>query len=212
MSRLFCDTCIIELIGLVALKYSDISGLERSIDAAYKIASQRLFDVFFDKFKLLVHLRALKNYLMLGHGDFADQLMDTLGSVFNSLPCQILLRTLPSPSLARPANTLYRHNLTATLETAIRSSNAHKDGSDVLRRLDVRMLEYSHGELGWDVFTLEYKVDPPIDAVVDPDAMVKYLKLFSHLWKIKRIEGTLSKAWMRTTSGTKSFLRVPGNV
>lgn len=72
------------------------------------------------------------------------------------------------------------------------------------------MLEYSHGELGWDAFTLEYKLDPPIDAVVDTDASIKYLKLFSHLWKIKRIEMTLSKSWMRTTSGTKSLLRVHG--
>jgi gamma-tubulin complex component 3 len=62
-----------------ALKYSDIAGLERSIDKAYQIASQRLFDVFFDKFKLLDHLKALKNYLLLGHGDFADQLMEILG-------------------------------------------------------------------------------------------------------------------------------------
>lgn len=62
-----------------ALKYSDISGLERSIDTAYQTASQRLFEVFIEKFKLLDHLRALKHYLMLGHGDFADQLMETLG-------------------------------------------------------------------------------------------------------------------------------------
>lgn len=114
------------------------------------------------------------------------------------------------PSLSRQAAQLSLHNLTATLETAIRSSNAQLDEPDVLRRLDVRMLEYAHGELGWDVFTLEYKVDPPIDAVVDPDASIKYLKLFSHLWKIKRMEVTLSKAWMRTTSGTKSLVRVPG--
>jgi gamma-tubulin complex component 3 len=62
-----------------ALKYSDIAGLERSIDAAYQTASHRLFEVFIEKFKLLDHLRALKHYLMLGHGDFADQLMEALG-------------------------------------------------------------------------------------------------------------------------------------
>ena len=56
-----------------ALKYSDIAGLERSIDAAYQIAGQRLFEVFLEKFKLLDHLSALKNYLMLGHGDFSDR-------------------------------------------------------------------------------------------------------------------------------------------
>lgn len=114
------------------------------------------------------------------------------------------------PSLTKPANTLYRHNLTATLETAIRSSNAQNDSSDVLRRLDARMLEYSHGEIGWDVFTLEYKVDAPIDTVLDPDSMEKYLKLFKHLWQMKRIEGALNKGWMRIAGGARTFLRVPG--
>ncbi|OSX60169.1 hypothetical protein POSPLADRAFT_1047637 [Postia placenta MAD-698-R-SB12] len=174
------------------LKYSDIAGLERSIDTAYQIASQRLFEVFFEKYKLLDHLQALKHYLLLGYGDFTDQLMETL-----------------SPSLTRPANTLYRHNLTATLESAIRSSNAQNDPPDVLRRLDARMMEYSHGEIGWDVFTLEYKVDSPIDTVLDPEAMIKYLKLFNHLWKIKRIENTLSNGWMRIAGGARTFLRVP---
>ncbi|KAH9844172.1 gamma-tubulin complex DGRIP91/SPC98 component [Rhodofomes roseus] len=174
------------------LQYSDIAGLERSIDAAYQIASQRLFEVFFEKYNLLDHLLALKHYMLLGYGDFIDQLMETL-----------------SPSLSRPANTLYRHNLTATLESAIRSSNAQNDTPDVLRRLDARMLEYSHGEIGWDVFTLEYKVDAPIDTVLDPDTMVKYLRLFNHMWKIKRIESTLTKGWMRIAGGSRTFLQVP---
>lgn len=174
------------------LQYSDIAGLEHSIDTAYQIASRRLFDIFFEKYGLLHHLRALKQYLLLGHGDFADQLMESL-----------------APNLARPANTLYRHNLTATLETAIRQSSAQYDPPDVLRRLDARMLEYSHGEIGWDVFTLEYKVDAPLDTVIDADAMVKYLKLFNHLWKIKRIESALSKGWMRIAGGARTFLRLP---
>ncbi|KAF9221950.1 gamma-tubulin complex, component 3 [Gyrodon lividus] len=174
------------------LKYSDIAGLERSIDSAYSTASQRLFEVFIEKFKLMDHLRALKHYLLLGYGDFAEQLMEALG-----------------PSLTRPANTLYRHNLTATLETAVRTSNAQNDPPDVLRRLDARMLEYSHGEIGWDVFTLEYKVDAPIDTILDPDSMMKYLKLFNHLWKMKRVESTLSQGWMRVAGASRTFLRLP---
>ncbi|KAF8655241.1 hypothetical protein AX16_003145 [Volvariella volvacea WC 439] len=174
------------------LQYSDIAGLERSIDSAYQIASQRLFEIFVDKFKLMDHLAALKNYLMLGYGDFADQLMDAL-----------------LQSLARPANTLYRHNLTATLETAIRSSTAQNDPPGVLRRLDARVLEYSHGEIGWDVFTLEYKVDPPIDTVLDPNSMEQYLKIFKHLWQMKRIEGALNRGWVRVAGGARTFVHLP---
>ncbi|KAG8763621.1 Microtubule-nucleating Tub4p (gamma-tubulin) complex component [Ceratobasidium sp. 423] len=174
------------------LKYSDIAGLEHSIDTAFQIASQRLFDIFLVKFKLMDHLLALKQYLMLGHGDFADQLMEALG-----------------PNLSRPANTLYRHNLTATLDTAIERSNARFDSTDIIRRLDARMLEYSHGEIGWDVFTLEYKVDAPLDTVLDPESMRKYMTLFQHLWQMRRVDVTLTQGWARLASASKTIARVP---
>jgi len=70
---------------MLELQYNDIAGLERSIDTAYKIASKRLFEVFINKFKLLDHLDALRNYLMLGRGDFADQLMEALECVHHRL-------------------------------------------------------------------------------------------------------------------------------
>ena len=58
-----------------------MAGLERSISLAYSVASQRLFDVLFDKFRLLDHLKALRDYLMLGKGDFVEILMESLGCV-----------------------------------------------------------------------------------------------------------------------------------
>lgn len=170
-----------------------MAGLERSISLAYSVASQRLFSVFFTKFRLLDHLRALKDYLMLGKGDFVEILMETLG-----------------PSLSKPANTLYRHDLTATLETALKGSTSARDHPDTLRRLDARMLEFTQGELGWDVFTLEYKVEAPLDTVLDPKAMDSYSKMFKHLWQIKRVEYSLSQIWRRLMTGARTFLRVQG--
>jgi gamma-tubulin complex component 3 len=35
-------------------------------------------EVFFDKFMLLDHLKALKSYLMLGAGDFAELLLEAI--------------------------------------------------------------------------------------------------------------------------------------
>lgn len=54
-------------------------GLERTIDSTYSFASTRLLEIFLDKFKLLDHLRALKDYMMLTKGDFVNRLMETLG-------------------------------------------------------------------------------------------------------------------------------------
>jgi len=70
----------LELISTsAALEYADMASLERSISLAYSTASQRLFELFFDKFRLMDHLRALKDYLMLGKGDFCEILMEQLG-------------------------------------------------------------------------------------------------------------------------------------
>jgi len=43
--------------------------------------------------------------------------------------------------LAKPAQTLFLHNLTGILESAIRATNAQYDDADILKRLDVRLLE-----------------------------------------------------------------------
>ncbi|KAF5867369.1 Microtubule-nucleating Tub4p (gamma-tubulin) complex component [Aspergillus alliaceus] len=172
------------------LRYGDTASLETSIDEAYKITMARLIYLMDEKFKLFDHLRALKKYLLLGQGDFIALLMESLAS-----------------NLDRPANSQYRHTLTAQLEHAIRASNAQYDSPDVLRRLDARMLELSHGEIGWDCFTLEYKIDAPVDVVITPWGSTQYLKVFNFLWRVKRVEFALGSTWRRCMTGARGVLR-----
>ncbi|KAF2202289.1 hypothetical protein GQ43DRAFT_480017 [Delitschia confertaspora ATCC 74209] len=171
------------------LCYGDTANLEKSIGDAYKTTMVRLVDLMANKFKLFEHLQALKKYLLLGAGDFIAVLMESL-----------------SANLDRPANTQFRHTLTAQLEHAVRNSNAQFDSPDVLRRLDSRMLELSHGEIGWDVFTLEYKIDAPVDVIVTPFGSKQYLKVFNFLWRVKRVEFALGSTWRRCMSGARGVL------
>ncbi|KAK2754024.1 Microtubule-nucleating Tub4p (gamma-tubulin) complex component [Arachnomyces sp. PD_36] len=171
------------------LRYGDTATLEISIDEAYKTTMERLIYLMDTRFKLFDHLKALKKYLLLGQGDFINLLMESLAS-----------------NLDRPANSQYRHTLTAQLEHAIRSSNAQYDSPDVLRRLDARMLELSHGEIGWDCFTLEYKIDAPVDVVITPWGSTQYLKVFNFLWRIKRVEFALGSTWRRCMTGARGVL------
>ena len=67
------------------------------------------------------------------------------------------------------------------------------------------MLEYSPGEIGWDCFALEYKIEAPLNAVLDGKAMVEYDRLFHHLWRLKRVESALTQGWMRVTSNSRLF-------
>ncbi|KAI5858067.1 Spc98 family-domain-containing protein [Tricharina praecox] len=177
------------------LRYGDTANLEMSIDEAYKTTMARLIDLMDNKFKLYDHLVALKKFLLLGQGDFIALLMESL-----------------SNSLDRPANTLYRHNLTAQLEHAIRGSNAQFEKQDILARLDARMLELSHGEVGWDVFTLEYKIEAPVDVVVTAYSSKQYLKLFNFLWRVKRVEYALGSSWRRYMTGARGVLKAVDDI
>jgi hypothetical protein len=63
-----------------------------------------------------------------------------------------------SINLENCCSSIYRHNLMAVLETAIRASNIQFENPDIIERLDVRMMEASPGDSGWDVFSLDYQV------------------------------------------------------
>ena len=171
------------------LRYGVTANLETSIDEAYKTTMARLIHLMDSKFRLFDHLNALKKYLLLGQGDFVALLMESLAS-----------------NLDRPAGSQYRHTLTGQLEHAIRGSNAQFDSPDVLRRLDARLLELSHGDIGWDVFTLEYKVDAPVDVVITSWASKQYLVVFNFLWRIKRVEFALGSTWRRLMTGARGIL------
>lgn len=172
------------------LRYGDTATLEAWIDEAYKTTMKRLMDLMSTKFHLFEHLKALKDYILLGQGDFIALLMESLAA-----------------NLDRPAGVQYRHTLTAQLEHAIRGSNAQYDSAEVLRRLDARMLQLSHGDIGWDCFTLEYKIDAPADVVVTEWGNRQYLKVFNFLWRIKRVEFALSSTWRKCMTGARGVLQ-----
>ncbi|CAG9949645.1 unnamed protein product [Clonostachys rosea f. rosea IK726] len=177
------------------LRYGDTATLEAWIDEAYKTTMKRLIDLMANKFHLFQHLQALKDYILLGQGDFIALLMESL-----------------APNLDRPAGAQYRHTLTAQLEDAIRGSNAQHDSPEVLRRLDARMLQLSHGDIGWDCFTLEYKIDAPVDVVVTEWGNRQYLKVFNFLWRIKRVEFALLSTWRKCMTGARGVLQNPDPV
>ncbi|KAK5207679.1 Microtubule-nucleating Tub4p (gamma-tubulin) complex component [Exophiala xenobiotica] len=172
-----------------SLDYANTANLSTSIDMAYKTTMSRLTHLMSTKFGLFTHLTSIKKYMLLAQGDFIDLLIESLAQ-----------------HLDRPVNSMYRHNLTSQLEHAIRHSNAQYDDPEVLRRLDARMLELSSGEIGWDCFTLEYKISPPCDVVITQWANTQYLKIFNLLWRIKRVEFSLNSTCKRSMTGGRGVL------
>ena len=156
----------------------DQSLLSENLSLAHEIVSKDLRALFFDKFHLRTHFEACKKFLLLGQGDFILSLIEVLG-----------------PNLSRAASNLYRHNVSGLLESAVRSSCANSYPKHILDRLDVRLLEVSENDVGWDVFCLEYHTDFPMNIIFSHDVMKKYSALFIYLWRFKRAEKSLSNCW-----------------
>lgn len=145
--------------------------------------------------KLFVHLEGLKDYMFLSKGEFVQILIDEAFTV-----------------LDRPATELHRHHLTGILETALRgcgqvqgASRVHALQDEVMNCVDARMLEAGHGETGWELFTLEYRLTGPLKAVLlDQYSSRAYLRIFNFLWRIKWVSASLQQAWSHLALGARS--------
>ena len=116
-------------------------------------------------------IHKLNKYLLLGQGDMIQSLMESLFE-----------------ELDKPANLIFKHNLQSNLESAIRASNAQYNDPDCLKKLNIKLNNASVGDIGWDIFCLEYKVDLPLSIIFNIKLLKDYQKLFFFFWKIKRIE------------------------
>lgn len=164
--------------GRGGLGYGETDALELLVAEAAKRIDKHLLDVVYNRYKFKEHCLAIKRYLLLGQGDFVQYLMDIVG-----------------PELSEPANTISTFKLAGLLETAIRSSNAQYDDHDILDRLRVKMMPHNTGDRGWDVFSLDYDARIPLDTVFTESVMMRYLRIFNFLWKLRRVEHALISAW-----------------
>ena len=171
--------------SLNALRYGGELRLSELVAKIGATTDSKLLNLMISRFNLRTHLLALRKFMLLSQGDFVTCLMD-----------------LVAPELKKRATQLYRHNLTGMLEGALRSSNAQFEPSYVLDRIGVRLLEASAGDSGWETFSLDYALDAPLNAVVHLDAISKYRTAFHMLWRLKRVEWSLSSSWKQQMSFT----------
>jgi gamma-tubulin complex component 3 len=86
------------------------------------------------------------------------------------------LMDLLAEELGEPASKIYKHTLMGFLETAIRSSNAQYHGAEFLSRLDIKLLEASPGDRGWEIFQLDYQMGDlsALTTIFSDDVMVVF--------------------------------------
>ncbi|KAI8873568.1 hypothetical protein GQ42DRAFT_130885 [Ramicandelaber brevisporus] len=162
------------------------------IEAAYVATSTRLREILFTRYRLMDHLRAIKRYLFLEQGDFAQQLYSLL-----------------LPQLGKPAEKLYRHSLTTALESAIRASNAQYDDASITRCLEVRLsATRPEVQTGWDSFSLAYDVSSPLNAIISQKTMQQYMNVFNFLFRLRHADATLERSWQQLITSARDKTNV----
>jgi len=155
----------------IMLNIGFFDEIKRNIDILHKLVNKDLIRIFFQKFKLIENLESLNKYLLLGQGDMIQVLMESLYD-----------------ELKKPGNTIYKYVLQSVLESSINSTNARFNDKDCLNKLNIKLLNPRPGDIGWDIFCLEYSLSLPLNNIINSKNIIDYQKMFIFLLKIKRIE------------------------
>ena len=153
------------------MNISLIDLINKNIDLIHLLINEELVKLIFDKFKFISNLESINKYLLLGQGDMMQTLMESLFE-----------------ELDKPANAILLHNLEYNLNAAIKASNSDLKDSENIKNLKIILLNASQGDIGWDIFCLEYAVKLPLKIIFNNKLLKDYQKIFLFFWKIKRIK------------------------
>lgn len=185
-----------------------------------------------EKHKFMDHLFGLKRILLLGQGDFATALLEGMqhelekpasrvyihnlnailegalrGSNAKFLPNYVLDR-MGVRLVTKKADIVYlspgrsaKKKRKNKRNTRLPHSNSDSDNSDN---------EEEEEKKGWDVFSLDYTIQPPISAIFHSQAIRQYRKIFHLLWKLKEIEKRLNQSWKVASDLTHGMFKFCG--
>ena len=208
-----------------------VSTLHAAASASSARIHSRILDSLETDHHLTDHLRALRQFLLLGQGDFVSSLVVGLDAELGSA--------------GRSAGgSVHDHVLAGVLEGAVRSTNARFMPHHVLSNLRARLAGGSGGGGGgdgywmgppspavgddgdgrplvpwdegsdgrsapdpWDRVSLEYRVPSPVDAVVHSGSMSSYGRIFRFLFRLRRVEWLLNDSWRKSTALNHAILR-----
>ncbi|XP_034658527.1 gamma-tubulin complex component 2 homolog, partial [Drosophila subobscura] len=182
------------------LAATNAARIEKVILEAYYFAAGMLLNVLLQEHDLLGHLKSVKNYLLLGQGDFITLFMDACEPELSKrvddvqpLILENLLGLTLRLSMARqdPYNDdLHCELLTYDLVTQLSKIMGHQEeveyGQSQTPRKELR---------GIECFSFSYEAKWPCSIVLNHMAISKYQMLFRQLFYCKHAERQICQIW-----------------
>ena len=187
--------------------------LRSSLEERIRVIDQAVLKLFLDRFRVISHLEVLKRFVLLGSGDFVDELLSSMTDRWGST------------ALRRQNYIALPSDLNAFLKSALQTASVGLRGlsteDDVLGRLsfasreDVRtrsdaqdprhepFLQGATESCGADVLDrleLRFDVSFPVCLVFEPRIMRRYDRLFALLLRLKRSYHVVKESFKTWTS------------
>lgn len=169
------------------------SSIVQLINSQYETLINYLTVVVEGKYLVYLHLLNLKSIMLMGNSDFIEVVKQKGSKIFGE-----------------PAMSLTSGRLSDLLVQSIEASTIRTFPLDYLNRIDARILDLSHGSIGWDVFTLEYKLlELPVETLLNYDnASTQYLRLFHFLWSLRHYQFLLNENFLEYQSLQRNDLKI----
>jgi gamma-tubulin complex component 2 len=184
------------------------SSLVHAVEEAYQFSSNTLLKILEEKYHLYSHLKSLRRFFLLEHGDFFVQFMDTaaseLGKEAKDVPLSrirsLLQLAVHTSTLASDPNreelscSLASHNLIQHLHLI---QTAGGDGPSLggSGSEAYALKGGSQGLKGVEALTLDYNVGWPLSIVLSRRAITKYQLLSRLLFFCKHVELKVLGCW-----------------
>ncbi|KAH7980568.1 hypothetical protein HPB49_017270 [Dermacentor silvarum] len=104
--------------------------------------------------------------------------------------------------LSQPAQLLRDHSPKAALDEAACTTDLYVVEHSMLKQLEIQLLDINQADTTWDVISLFYRVDQPIDIVLTPYCMF-FVRLLNHMKRTKHMEYVATTAWVQQTIDLK---------
>ncbi|KAM4038441.1 LOW QUALITY PROTEIN: gamma-tubulin complex component 6 [Anomaloglossus baeobatrachus] len=172
---------LIELLSLpVLMKYSVTAPIVSSVS----LVNKAVVDYYFVELNMEKHFEAIRHFLLMEDGEFAQSLSDLL---FEKLVSAQTLRELFTPLVL---NSILHKALQYSLHG---DSHLASNLSFALKHIPEVFTPTAPDTLS--CLELRYKVDWPLNIVITDNCINKYNKIFSFLLQLKHMVWTLRDVW-----------------
>lgn len=174
------------------IKTTDTMALSRFLQMSLMIPVNAYMDIlnnetlkmFIQDLDILMHFKSLRNYFLMMNGEFGSSICDQL---FTKLESGV-----------KPIELLNYQSLHMILDQAL--SRSRHDGnteqlSFIVKNIPEKFELHSPGVL--NMLTMSYKLEWPLNLILNPETMEQYQAIFNYLLKLKRISWLLEDCFQR---------------